>query len=41
MDSLDANESEIKALLVGCRELHKLEGSTVIIEGDSPPFSGV
>ena len=35
VDSLDSNESEINALLVGCRELHKLEGSKVIIERDS------
>ena len=34
MDSLDANESEINALLVRCRELRKLEGFIVIIEGD-------
>ena len=35
VDSLDANESEMKALLVGCSDLRKLESSKVIIEGDS------
>ena len=35
VDSLDANESEINALLVGCHELRKLEGFKTIIEGDS------
>ena len=35
VDSLDANESEINALLVGCHELRTLEGSKAIIEGVS------
>ena len=35
VDALDANEAEVYALLLGCRELAKLGGSYPIIEGDS------
>ena len=35
VDALDANEAEVYALLLGCRELEKLGGAYLIIEGDS------
>ena len=35
MDASDANEAEMYALLIGCRELLKLGGLAAIIEGDS------
>ena len=39
MDSLDANEAEVYALLIGCHELERIGGSHPIIEGDS--FSAI
>eukprot|EP00268_Persea_americana_P013257 TRINITY_DN15784_c0_g1_i2.p1 TRINITY_DN15784_c0_g1~~TRINITY_DN15784_c0_g1_i2.p1 ORF type:complete len:105 (-),score=25.66 TRINITY_DN15784_c0_g1_i2:76-390(-) len=35
MDSMDANEAEVYALLIGSHELEKIGGSHHIIEGDS------
>ena len=35
MDSLDADEAEVYALLIGCREFERIGGSHPIIEGDS------
>lgn len=35
VDSLDADETEAFALLVGCCELRRLGGCNSIIEGDS------
>lgn len=35
MDSLDADEAEVFAPLVGCCELPRLGGCNAIIEGDS------
>lgn len=35
MVASDANEVEVFAILVGCRELHNLGGQLAIIEGDS------
>ena len=32
---MDANEAEVHALLIGCRELERIGGSHHIIEGDS------
>ena len=34
-DAKDANEAEVFALLIGCRELSRLDGYKAIIEGDS------
>ena len=35
MDSIDANEAELFALLIGCRELRRMGCVIVIFEGDS------
>ena len=35
IDSLDANETELFAILVGCRELLQMAGYGAILEGDS------
>ena len=35
MDLIDANEAELFALLIGCRELRKMGCVTVILEGNS------
>lgn len=35
MDSLNADEAKVYALLIGRRELLSLEGLNAIIEGDS------
>lgn len=35
MDSLDANEAEVFALVFGCRELLHLDGTDSILEGNS------
>ena len=39
MEASDANEAEMYALLICCRELLKLGGRSPIIEGDS--FSAI
>ena len=39
MDTSDANEVEMYALLIGCRELLKLGGLAAIVDGDS--FSAI
>lgn len=39
LDSLNANEAEVYALLIGYHELLRLRGYNVIIEGDS--FSAI
>ena len=35
MDSLDASEAEVIALLVGCHKLPRMEGFNAVIEHDS------